>query len=66
MFTAAKIRNIFQSNKLFRVNMRIWSPLLTFRISVKKKTGLRFSLHYSCDTGLSPVTSYINNLHVKR
>jgi len=38
MFTTAKIGNIFQSNKLFRVNMRIWSPLLTFN-TVRQEFG---------------------------
>jgi hypothetical protein len=51
MFTAAKIRNIFQSNKLFRVNMRFWSPLLTFNVvrqdfGQEKKSGLRFRVNH--------------------
>ena len=30
IFNAAKLRIIFQSNKLFRVNVRFWRELLTF------------------------------------
>lgn len=41
MFMTAKLRIIFQSSKLFRINMRIWRPLLTFYIvrNSLKKTG---------------------------
>ena len=51
MFTAAKIRIIFQSNKLFRVNMRIWSPLLTFNVirqdfGQEKKSSLKFKIYH--------------------
>lgn len=41
MFTSAKIRIIFLSSKLFRINMRIMRPLLTFNVvrNSLKKTG---------------------------
>ena len=51
MFTTAKLSIIFQSNKLFRVNMRFWSQLLTFNVvrqdfGQEKKSGLRFRFNH--------------------
>ena len=51
MFMAAKISIIFQSNKLFRVNVRIWRPLLTFNavrevFGQEKKSSLKFKVYH--------------------